>query len=118
MKQNNAINIIYPYRTEIGTWVYDDKDCNTFKEPFVLGSSEAIDYLVGKDCNKCECIISSSSIPDYSAKLLKLNEPEITGGIEGWYNIEGTPIIHWLCGKTLDYFPSYPDTMYVKLKKL
>lgn len=111
IKSKNVINVLYPYRTENGTWVYDDSDIGVFKEAFVMGSSEVIDHLVGLDCNNFKLLISSNPIPNYTAKLNKLDRE-----YEGWYQLEGTNMEHWLCGCVLDYFENYPDNIYVKIE--
>lgn len=116
-KANNALNIIHPYRTPHGTWVYDDEDLNVYSEAFVLGSSEVIDHLVGKETNFFDAIISSNPIPNPTALLVKIEkEFERFGSIPGWYKLEGTDMEHWLCGKVLDYFPDYPQQIFVKIE--
>lgn len=113
-KTRNSINILYPYRIAEDQWVYDDEDLGVYKEAFVMGSSEVINHLVGMKCNKFKALISSSPIPEHTAKLNRIKKD----GIEGWYQLEGTDMEHWLCGCVLDYFPKYPKEIYVKIEKL
>lgn len=114
-KAKNVINVLNPYRTSYGTWVYDDPDIGVHAEAFVCGSSEVIDHLVGKDTNKFTALISKDPIPGYQARLVRLKEKEKEDKIQGWYQLEGTNMEHWLCGCVLDYFEGYPDNIYVQL---
>lgn len=116
-KANNALNVIHPYRTSHRTWVYDDEDLKVYKEAFVMGSSEVIDHLVGEETNFFDAIISANPLPNPTAILVKIQkEMDHFGAIEGWYQLQGTDMEHWLCGKVLDYFTGYPDTIYVKIE--
>ena len=110
-KANNVINILHPYRTNYGGWVYDDPDIGVFQEAFVMGSSEVIDHLVGEDTTRFQLLISSKKIPKHDAKIVKIKGEE-----DGWYQLEGTDMQHWLCGCVLDYFPGYPDEIYIKIQ--
>lgn len=112
-KTNNAVNVIFPYRTKHGTWVYDDESLNTYEEAFVCGSSEVIDAIVGTKVNKCKVTISSSPLPNSTITLHKIDKED---GIEGWYRAEPLGMEHWLCSKVLDYFPNYPKNIYVKIE--
>lgn len=82
-KSNNQINVISPYRKG-NIWVYDDPDIGVYSEPFVMGSSEVIDFLVGEETNFFDAAISSKPIPKYDARLVKI---EVEKGIEGWYQL-------------------------------
>src|SRR6187397_3183436 len=93
-KTNNVINTLYPYRVSPELWVYDDEDLGVKGEAFVVGSSEVINHLVGMDCNKFTAHISSQPIPGADAHLIAIARE----GIDGWYNLEGTDMEHWLCG--------------------
>ena len=114
-KASNEVNVIHPYRTPYGGWVYDDPDIGVYSEAFVMGSSEVIDHLVGKKCNQFTATISRNKLPKYDARLIKIEEEK---DIEGWYQLEGTKMKHWLCGCVLDYFVGYPDNIYVSLSNL
>lgn len=116
-KQNNAINTLHPYRGEDGSWYYDDEDLGIYNEAFILGSSEAIDLIVGKDCNNFKMYISSSPIPGYDARILRRPDLEERDEIPGWYQMEGSKFPNWLCSRTLDYFPDYPESIYIKIIK-
>lgn len=121
LKSKNVINTIYPYRWK-GTWFYDDEDLGVHKEAFVMGSSEVIDHLVGSETNSFTAHISSQPIPKATAHLVNVDHEQVKEGdtpiIQGWYRLEGTDMIHWLCGCVLDYFEGYPKDIYVKLENL
>lgn len=111
-KQNNTINVLFPYRTPQGVWLYNDEDLGVYGEAFVAGSSEVIDYLLRGE-TECISTISSKPFPGYTALLNKIPNTDI----EGWYQIEGNDMPpNWLCSKVLDYFPDYPDQIYVKIE--
>lgn len=141
-KSKNQVNVIYPYRTKGGTWVYDDEDLDVYAEAFVCGSSELIDMLVGKDCNNFTAYISSKKIPNHTVKLVNVDDLIITEDVEdeeiaqllteefeagveagelyepkGWYEMEGTGHRNWFCGHLLDYFQGYPKEIYVQIVK-
>lgn len=114
-KSNNQVNVIHPYRTQYGSWVYDDADLNVYSEAFVMGSSEVIDHLVGKDVNFFDAAISQHPLPNPTAVLTRMDDKNIESGMNGWYHLEGTDMDHWLCGCVLDYFPGYPAKIYVAI---
>lgn len=117
LKANNLVNILHPYRTKHGTWVYDDEDLGVYGEAFVCGSSEVIDALVGMDTKEFTLIISREPIPGYDAKIARLIEEEKKDGIVGWYQLEGTEMKHWLCSCTTDYFEGYPLEIFIKVEQ-
>lgn len=114
-KKNNAINILHPYKSG-SCWQYDDVELDVYHEPFVMGSSEVITSIVGEDCLSFEMLISKDPIPTYTAKIIHRSDLE-QDGVQGWYQLEGTEMTHWLCGHLLDYFTGYPDQIYVKINK-
>lgn len=113
IKSTNEVNVIYPYRTKHGTWVYDDEDLGVYSEAFVMGSSEVIDMLVGMETNSFMATISTKPLPQITAKLVKTSPANGFQLQDGWYELEGTGVKHWLCGCVLDYFQGYPDNIYV-----
>lgn len=119
-KRNNQINILYPYRMQGGIWVYDDPDIPVYREAFVLGSSELIDHLVGKDAKTCVVYFSSKLIPQFTIKLRNIDKELIdtqSFGEKGWYINEDTQVPNWFCGHLLDYFNGYPEEIYIKIEK-
>lgn len=117
-KSKNAVNVIYPYRTPRRDWVFDDKDLELKAEAFVMGTSEMIDHLVGEKAMNFRATISAAPLPKTTATLSKITDKRVTGGMTGWYQLEGTGIKHWLCGVTTLYFTGYPDKIYVHLDQI
>ena len=115
-KTNNAINVLYPFRTSHGTWVYDDEELGVYSEAFVCGSSEVIDAIVGTEAKHCMATISSKPFPNPTIVLHKIDKEG--NEIQGWYRAEPLGMEHWLCSKVLDYFPDYPEVMYVKIEEV
>lgn len=117
-KTGNQINTIYPYRTKTG-WAFDDEDVDLKAEPFIAGIPQIIDSIVG-DSDEFTAHISHSIIPDFTGHLMKLDEKEMKseGCVPdtGWYKLEGTEQIGWLCPATLKYFKDYPDSIYFKIQ--
>ena len=117
-KTGNQINTIYPYRTK-GGWAFDDEEVGLQGEPFIAGIPEIIDSIVGEK-NEFVAHISHSPIPNFTGHLIKLSDDEIEKGgympMTGWYQLEGTEMIGWLCPATLKYFPDYPDSIYFKIE--
>lgn len=116
-KTGNQINVIYPYRTR-GGWSFDDPEVGLQGEPFVAGIPAIIDSIVGRR-KKFKCFISKNVIPDYTGCLRKLNKMEksmkdLMG--EGYYRLDKTDMIGWLCPATLKYFKDYPDNIYFKIE--
>lgn len=115
MKHKNQVNVIYPYRTHGGTWVYDDPDVPVFAEAFVMGSSELIDHFVGEKAMKFTAYISSKPLPRQTLHLVNIDKG---GEIQGWYRLVGTDMENWLCGHVLDYFEGYPQNIYVSIENI
>lgn len=109
-KTGNQINVIYPYRTKHG-WAFDDRDVDLQREPFVAGIPEIIDSIVG-DRRDFTALISAEPIPDYSGHLVKNKKSKTVG----WYELQGTGRMGWLCPATLRYFKDYPDDIYFKIE--
>lgn len=129
-KTKNQVNVIYPYRTKGGSWVYDDLDIPVKAEAFVCGSSELIDKLVGKDVNNFTAYISTKPLPKYTVKLTNVDDvvrkedeaiakaagKKVLYEPQGWYEMEETGHRNWFCGHLLDYFVGYPKEIYVKIE--
>lgn len=121
-KSHNLVNIIYPYRTSGGHWAYDDEF--VVGEPFVMGTSELIDALVGKECNTFSATISAKPLPiggeGYTSLVLDNIDGEMGeeyAGMQGWYQMRGSEHKNWLCGHLLDWFVGYPDSIFINIKK-
>ena len=117
-KTGNQINVIYPEKKK-GSWVFTDKDVGLVDEPFVAGIDRIIDSIVG-DKDSFTAHISHSILPNFTGHLKKLSDKDIQEGgfmpSTGWYELEGTDMIGWLCPATLKYFREYPDSIYFKIE--
>ena len=111
MKQNNQINVIFPYKLG-NMWVYDDPDVPVYAEPFVMGSSELIDFFV-EGAENCTVLFSEKPLPEYTAILDEEKDQE---GFKGFYRLRGSTHVNWLCGHLLDYFLDYPKQIYILIK--
>lgn len=111
-KTQNQINVIYPYRTKHGGWSFDDEAVGLYGEPFVSGIPEIIDAIVGKKTKQFTAFISKDPIPNYTGCL----EQTIEKGT-GWYKLQETGSLGWLCPATLKYFEDYPNKIYFKIEK-
>lgn len=117
-KTGNQINVIYPYRTRGGGWSFDDKEVGLQGEPFVAGIPAIINSIVGRR-RKFTAYISKDPMPDYTGHLVKLDliEKELKNLVgEGYYYLNGTQMIGWLCPATLKYFAGYPENIYFKIE--
>lgn len=117
-KTGNQINVIYPYRTFGGGWAFDDKEVGLQGEPFVAGIPEIINSIVGKR-RKIKVFLSKDTFPETTGVLVKLtdNQKAIKGlSGEGYYQLEGTDMIGWLCPAILKYFKSYPKHIHFKIE--
>jgi hypothetical protein len=117
-KTGNQINTIYPYKTKSG-WAFDDEEVGLKAEPFIAGIPQIINSLVGKK-KSFTAHISHSKIPKATGHLVKMSLDEVKfeelDEIDGWYKLEGTDMIGWLCPATLKYFKDYPDDIYFKIE--
>lgn len=110
-KTKNQINVIYPYRTKAG-WSFDDAEVELHGEPFIAGLPEIIDSVAG-EVDNFTAYISKDPIPDYTILLNRMDDKNEIG----WYEMEGTELVGWLCPATLKYFENYPKQIYVKIEK-
>jgi hypothetical protein len=109
---SNAINVLKLYWSA-GCWMYDDREHGRFREPLVLGTSEAVDALRRLDGlsptrTPFQILFSSSEFPGaHRAEWLR----EEAGG--NWYAFEGQ---HegWLCPALLDFFELAPADIWVR----
>ena len=109
----NSLLDVYPYKYR-GTWVFDDERVGLYREPFVLGVPEMIDFLV-KDIPNAQkgfrMTFSVFPFPDYAQHIQKTRE-EFNGN---WYKMTEAPYIEgWLCPALFKYFSIAPDDLYVK----
>lgn len=131
----NAIFTINVYK-EGSTWYFDDNDRDIKREPFVLGASELITYLVGNDKQKATISFSESAIPNADLILtcttkcypqvissvtkvgdrsIPLYEEDIESEPEsGWY-VDQHGNTCWLCPAQLKFFNKVANTIFVKV---
>jgi len=113
-KTQNQINVIHPYKTGFGYWVFDDEEVGLQKEPFVGSINEMLDRLTN-DGTQCTVFISEDYIPGYNLKLIQCPAPDGTHE-PGWYKWNERNLSGWLCPALLKYFDGYPHTIFVKLQ--
>lgn len=106
----NSIFIISPY-LEGGVWVFDDKERNLIKEPFVSGIPDIIEHFIKN--KKFTVIFSDDKFPSFTATLIHQRE-EYNGN---WYWLENTDLTGWLCPALLKYFKTAPKRIYLEFKE-
>ncbi len=118
----NAIHVIHPYK-EAGLWVFDDRDKNVIKEPFVSGADEILDFISGYNM-KCTLLFSNNCFPGNKYRLNKTYDE----GQGAWYVLNElaknddckdiTNIKHgWLCAVVKYYFNGdIPKEIYLQVK--
>ena len=118
----NAIHVIHPYK-EAGMWIFDDRDKDIRKEPFVSGADEILDFISGYQ-QKCTVLFSNNCFPGNKYRLNKTYDE----GQGAWYVLNElaknddckdiTNIKHgWLCAVVKYYFQgNIPEEIYVQVK--
>lgn len=99
-------------RKEGKNWIFDDKNLDIHKEPFVEGSSEAIDFAIKElklDLKSSKLLIASTEKfeKSFETKLFHFNKQT------NWstYFLSGFGI-HKLCPVLLKYFKKPPKKIY------
>ncbi|MDJ0743050.1 MAG: hypothetical protein QNJ32_06775 [Xenococcaceae cyanobacterium MO_167.B27] len=113
---SNQMMVIFPYLYE-GTWVFDDRERNLEKEPFVCGIPEMINIMTKDiaDANSgFRMLFSFAPFPDYQVELVYLRE-EFGGN---WYYWEKYDLEGWLCPAMFKYFENTPKKIYCKAEKI
>lgn len=115
-KTGNEVNVLYPTRSKYGVWSFTDLSVGLWQEPFVGDINTMIDMFVTDDkgviAEECVVYISENPLPKASGHLIK-QEEEQQGS--GWYELEGTGIVGWLCPATFKYFKGYPQDIYFRV---
>lgn len=115
----NSVFVIEAYR-HAGTWAFTDKAKGLTDEPFVCGVPDIIDgVLKDKRCDRIQILFSERCFPGFNVKLKAVSDD--CGGF--WYSASFGPDDRedkrgWLCPATLNYFDSFPDTIYVSITAL
>src|SRR5256886_11690686 len=110
----NSLFVIAPYKYE-GMWVFDDPSVGLSKEPFIAGIDTMIDKVVASipDADKgFRAIFSATPFPGADFKLEWRREE--SGG--NWYYSDQFKMERWLCPALLNYCPSAPREIYVKVE--
>ena len=106
------MKVVLKIRKENSNWIFDDFDLGISKEPFVEGSSEAIDFVSRElklDLTSSKLLIVSTEKfeKSFETKLLHFNKQT------NWstYFFSGFGI-HKLCPVLLIYFKEPPKKIY------
>ena len=113
---DNAILIVKPYWCD-GTWVFDDKRVNLYKEPFVAGVPEMINHITEDIPNAKDgfrLLFSANPFPGYQMRLTWLREE--SGG--SWYYSEDLKTEGWLCPALFKYYNKAPKEIYAKAEAI
>lgn len=135
----NSIFTIKCYKLK-NVWYFDDKERGIVREPFVLGSSELIEFLLRKKGfqkkNTCTLAFSESYIPEYDARLivdeytrplkvvgsqiinnrtLPKYEEDMEKEPESAYYLDESGKKCWLCPAQLKYFGKVAPLIYAKI---
>ena len=116
----NSLFVIFARKIH-DTWVFDDAQRELTEEPFVLGTSEAIDFVLNnKDVNECKITHSRHPFPGWDVKCMRMHKD-----LEGyWYclatadDMEVDVDYFWLCPATEAFYGFHPETIYVKIDSM
>lgn len=120
----NSLLALEIYR-HLGCWCFTDHDRGLRHEPFVLGMTEIIDYVIneyklGDLIGPYRIIFSANKFPKHQGHLF-YQYAEDNGT---WYALS-TPAKHiidedsprgWLCPATLEFFDYFPKFIYFKIE--
>ena len=114
----NAIFILYPVRTSVGVWVFDDDIRGLKQEPFVGDTNRLIDDMVIEAGGtpipglQIALLFSPFPFPDYHCELA-LIKTEPSGST---YYSEKYNRYPWLCPCFYLFFPVAPEMLYGKVE--
>ena len=110
---SNSIMKINAYTHE-GQWVFDDKDRNLVKEPFVAGADTLLDIISGED-NAVSLIFSANDFPKVTHVINRVGESagSFGGGTDYVFEAIGATLDVWLCPALFKFFEEAPETIYV-----
>ena len=98
-----------------GTWAFTDEARELVHEPFISGIPEIINLICkakSTDDRETHTIhFSATKFPGYQDVLGKIKN-EMGGA---WYKWNDTDKEGWLCPATLNYFPDFPENIYLHL---
>jgi hypothetical protein len=110
------IYCVRAYR-ENGIWFFDDEGKGIFKEPFVGGMSEIIDYILQKKFIRgghrgIKLEFSDKSFEN-AEKLQKIEDLP-----DNWAKYEYEDREGMLCPVALQYFQEFPQEIFIKFTKI
>lgn len=103
---------------ENGIWIFDDESKSIFEEPFVGGTSEIIDYILKEreswnGSHRCiEMVFSDHKESDDMVQFQKIEDLP-----DNWAKYEYKGMEGLLCPLTLQYFGSFPESVWVNFIK-
>ena len=115
----NSLFVIHAKKL-LDTWVFDDAQRELIEEPFVLGTSEAIDFVLDGDADECKITHAKDPFPGYTHVITR-GEEEYNGY---WYDLfdkedEWCQLDNfWLCPATKAFYGKHPEFIYVKIDRV
>lgn len=114
----NAVKFIQLYKKG-STWGFDEPALGLIFEPFILGASELLEYMIQNletlENKETPQIVFAENLPDYDYKVYIKEDL----GTSAWYtytNKEGEVMDFYLCPCLTLYFSIPPSTICVKFK--
>lgn len=114
-KPDNAVHVLYPKRSEFGTWYFTDPAANLDGEPFVGEINDMIDYLVKDIPNAKDGFIlyfSDQPIKNHQMSFTLIEATPGRGGAD--YRCDQLNIEGWLCPALFCYFQDPPARLYAR----
>ena len=107
----NSIFVIEPYKSQYGSWVFDDERVGLIKEPFVAGADKMIDVITKdiKDADKG--FILRFSTVNFPCSNIELHWVRSEAG-GNWYKSDVLKMEGWLCPALFRYFKKVPKVIY------
>jgi len=106
----NELMVIHPYKYH-DLWVFDDKDKELEKEPFVMGIDKMLDKIAPGSA--FTVIFSAKPFPGHEHHLTWLRAEH--GG--NWYRHEQLDMEGWLCAALYKYFGRAPSDLFIQVKQ-
>jgi hypothetical protein len=112
---SNSIYTLHPYKHG-SQWVFDDESKGLFREAFVAGIDDIIEYIT-KDFadakNGFNLLFSDNKFPSANVELHKQGTE--SGGT--WYYCPQLEMAGWLCPALFKYYDVAPETIYIQVKE-
>jgi hypothetical protein len=110
----NAIIEIEIYRSDFGSWVFDDNRVGLYREPFVSGIDKMIDTLTSDMENANKGFIARFSEFEFPGKQFTLRWKRSEHG-GNWYYSNEIKIEGWLCPALYKYFKIAPKQIHFQI---